>query len=125
MLVRPVEGPTYSWHTFAALLMLAGLAFQIFAKYTLGRRFGAVAANRGICDSGPYQIVRHPIYLGYMATHVGFLLVECSWWNLSVYALFYAVLIPRILAEERLLTQDRAYAEYRQRVQYRLIPGVF
>ena len=46
-------------------IMLFGLSFQVAAKAVLGRRFGIVAANRGVRDLGPYRFVRHPMYAGY------------------------------------------------------------
>ncbi len=123
-LVRPLASAP-SWITsLAALLMVAGICFQIVSKYMLGFRFGIVAANRGICADGPYRLVRHPIYLGYLMTHVGFLCISPTWWNLAMYGLTYSLMIPRIFAEERLLRCDADYEQYCQRVRSRLIPGV-
>ncbi len=123
-LVRPLEGAPNAIANVAALLMVGGIVFQIISKSMLGRRFGIVAANRGICASGPYRIVRHPIYMGYMLTHIGFLCLAPTWWNLAMYALTYSLMIPRIFAEERLLRRDPEYAAYCERVTSRLIPGI-
>jgi protein-S-isoprenylcysteine O-methyltransferase Ste14 len=123
-LVRPVVDEPGLMSNAAALLMLTGICFQIVAKSMLGRRFGIVAANRGICASGPYRLVRHPIYMGYLLTHVGFLCISPSLWNMAMYALTYALMIPRIFAEENLLKRDPEYAAYCQQVRSRLIPGV-
>jgi protein-S-isoprenylcysteine O-methyltransferase Ste14 len=111
--------------TIGASLLLTGLFFQIYAKLTLGRSFGCVAANRGLKLGGPYLVVRHPMYAGYLLSHIAFLAMNPSWWNASVYVLCYAIQIPRILTEERLLSEDAEYCEYEARVRYRLIPGVF
>lgn len=111
--------------TIGASLLLTGLFFQIYAKLTLGRSFGCVAANRGLKLTGPYRLVRHPMYAGYFVSHVAFLAMNPSLWNTCVYVLCYAIQIPRILAEERLLCQDPDYLEYQAQVRYRLIPGVF
>ncbi|MGC4007150.1 MAG: methyltransferase [Pirellulales bacterium] len=124
MLARPVIGGSYWAANIGLALMFCGIGFQVYAKYFLGRRFGVVAANRGVCAEGPYHLVRHPIYLGYLATHVGFLCASFSWWNVGVYAATYALMIPRIFAEERLLRRDPAYAAYMDVVRSRLIPGV-
>ncbi|HZH51682.1 MAG TPA: methyltransferase [Microvirga sp.] len=108
-----------------AVLMLVGLGVQIAAKLTLRRSFGIVAANRGIKVGGPYRIVRHPMYAGYLMTHIGFLLYNPSLWNLSVYAIGFGCQVARILAEERILSQDTAYREFAAKTRYRLLVGVF
>lgn len=123
-LVRPLASTPSLLTNAAALLMVGGILFQIFSKYMLGRRFGIVAANRGICAEGPYRLVRHPIYMGYMLTHIGFLCICPTVWNALMYAVTYSLMIPRIFAEERLLCRDPEYAAYCQRVQSRLIPGI-
>jgi protein-S-isoprenylcysteine O-methyltransferase Ste14 len=107
------------------LLVLFGIFLQVAAKLTLGRCFGLLPAIRGIVVSGPYRVVRHPIYAGYFFTHLGFFLVATSWHNLFVYVGLYACQIMRILDEERLLAQTPSYAAYMQRVRWRMIPGVF
>lgn len=109
----------------SVLIMTAGLAFQIWAKLTLRRRFGIVAANRGVQAKGPYRIVRHPMYAGYSINQIGYLLSNASLWNASIYAIAFGFQIARILVEERYLSRDPAYGDLRARVPYRLIPGVF
>ncbi len=56
------------------VLMVAGFGLQLAAKLTLRRSFGVVAANRGVKISGPYRLVRHPMYAGYILTHIAVLL---------------------------------------------------
>jgi len=111
--------------TAAAFLMLMGLVVQLSAKLTLGRSLGLVPAHRGLRLSGPYRYLRHPMYAGYLLTHLAFLFVNPTWWNLAVYGLCYSLQVPRLLAEERLLRRDAAYRAYENVVRYRLIPGVF
>ena len=113
------------WDLVAVLLTFGGLIVQVLSKFTLGRRFGVVAANRGICIAGPYKLVRHPIYMGYLISHIGFCMLSPTAWNLAIFATLYVVKIPRIFAEERLLGQDPQYRDYQKIVRYRLIPGLF
>lgn len=115
----PLMGP------LGAFLMLAGLAIHVGAKLSLRRSFGLVAANRGVKVGGFYRIVRHPMYAGYMLSHVGFLLVAPSVWNLAVYAAAWAFLVARIYAEEQMLSEDPAYQAFKSRVRCRLLPGIF
>jgi protein-S-isoprenylcysteine O-methyltransferase Ste14 len=124
LLVRPAT-TAIAPEFLCVALQLAGTVFEVYAKVFLGRSFGIVAADRGIIMGGPYRIVRHPIYLGYFVTHIGFLLANWSPRNLASYIIVYLFQISRILAEERILREDESYRSYCQRVRFRLIPGVF
>jgi protein-S-isoprenylcysteine O-methyltransferase Ste14 len=124
LLVRPATTMIAPEH-IGVVLQLAGTVFEIYAKGFLGRSFGIVASDRGIVLGGPYRIVRHPIYLGYFVTHVGFLLANWSPRNLALYIVIYFFQISRILSEERILREDESYRTYCQRVHYRLIPFIF
>jgi len=124
LLVRPAT-TAIAPEFFGVALQIAGTVFEIYAKVFLGRSFGIVAADRGIVVGGPYRIVRHPIYLGYLVTHVGFLLANWSPRNLALYIVIYFFQISRILAEERILRGDESYRDYCQRVRFRLIPWIF
>jgi protein-S-isoprenylcysteine O-methyltransferase Ste14 len=110
---------------FCTPLMVFGFLLQVWAKLTLRRSFGIIAANRGVKIGGPYGFIRHPMYAGYILTQIGFLLLNPTLWNLSVYLVAFSSQIVRILAEERLLAEDPGYRALRQSVRYRLIPGVF
>jgi len=104
---------------------VAGICWQLLSKLYLGNRFGLLPANRGIVDRGPYRIVRHPIYLGYLVNHIGFLLSAFSLPNLGIYCLLYLFQTGRLLEEEKLLSKDKLYREYCAAVRAHLIPGVF
>ena len=124
LLIRPATA-AIAPDSFGIVLQIMGTLFAIYAKVFLGRSFGIVAADRGIVVGGPYRIVRHPIYLGYFVTHVGFLLANWSPRNLALYIVIYIFQISRILSEERILRKDESYRNYCQRVRHRLIPFIF
>ena len=107
------------------LLQLGAIALQISAKYTLGRSFGLLPANRGVVQNGPYRLVRHPIYLGYLIGHIGFLSGYFSVQNAVLLAAVYGLQIARILREEKVLRQDPAYQAFMRQTRWRLLPGVF
>src|SRR5579871_6705180 len=95
-----------------ALLTIAGLLLQIYAKLTLRRSFGIIAANRGVTTGGPYRFVRHPMYSAYMLTWIGFFLVNPSLANAVIYAFAFACQVARLMAEERLLDEDPSYRAF-------------
>jgi len=102
-----------------------GLVVVIVGKLTLGRSFGLVPANRGVVVAGPYAIVRHPIYSGYLVTHVAFLIAHPSIWNTAIVAIADVALVMRALVEERVLDEDAQYRAYCRRVGWHFVPGVF
>ena len=102
-----------------------GLGLVVVGKMTLGRSFGLVPANRGIVVHGPYTIVRHPIYTGYLITHVAFFIADPIPWNAAVILVADTALILRALMEERMLSNDVEYQGYCRRVGWHLVPGVF
>ncbi len=104
---------------------VVGLAIVIAGKITLGRSFGLMPANRGIVSSGVYRIVRHPIYLGYLLTHVAFLIATPSAWNIAALFAADAALLARAICEEKTLSRDERYRAYQQTVRWRVCPGVF
>jgi protein-S-isoprenylcysteine O-methyltransferase Ste14 len=125
LLVRPGGGHPLVPLLVGFILMFGGMLIQLSAKMILWRSFGIIPANRGVKIEGPYRFVRHPMYFGYLCVHVGFLLMSPNPWNFGLYCLSYVGQVLRLLAEERLLLQDPAYAAYAARVRWHLIPGVF
>ena len=110
-----------------ALAIVGGLV-PFGAVRHLGRQFRIQAGlyeDHMLVRSGPYALVRHPIYLGYLIAHVGFVLVNFSWRNLAVFALLYAVQVLRIGREEAVLAGSEAYRAYQCGVRWRLLPCVF
>jgi protein-S-isoprenylcysteine O-methyltransferase Ste14 len=122
-----VPGGTHSLVPPAAgaALLLLGMLVQLHAKISLGRSLGCVPAHRGLKLAGPYRYLRHPMYAGYVLSHVAFLAMNPTLWNLTAYAVCLCLQVPRLLAEERLLRQDPQYRAYQAGVRYRLLPGLF
>jgi protein-S-isoprenylcysteine O-methyltransferase Ste14 len=109
----------------AAGVQVLGVIIQIYAKCSLRRSFGLLPANRGVICLGPYRVIRHPMYLGYMVTDLGFLLANFGFWNVIVLFVQWSLQVGRIIQEERLLAKDDAYRRYISRVRYRLIFRLF
>ena len=124
-LVRSAAGPGVLPDLATASLSAVGLGLVIAGKITLGRSFGIVPANRGVVIGGPYGFVRHPIYTGYVVTHIAFAFAHPTAWNIVVLMVTDVALVARALYEERVLAQDRLYQVYCSRVTWHLVPGVF
>lgn len=124
-LLRSAEGAGVFPDQLTALVSVLGLIAVIAGKITLGRSFGIAPANRGVVVAGPYALVRHPIYTGYLVTHLAFAFAYPTPWNLAILLATDVALIMRALCEERVLATDRMYQTYCRRVAWHLVPGVF
>lgn len=114
------------------LLRYIGLTMQILggmlvlaATLWLGRRFGLIAADRGLQTRGPYRLVRHPLYAAYLLVFGGFVVAHPSLSNGLVCLLWLAVQVQRMRVEEAWLSADSAYLVYQARVPWRLIPWIW
>jgi protein-S-isoprenylcysteine O-methyltransferase Ste14 len=108
-----------------AALTGAGLLVVIVGKASLGRSFGLLPANRGVVCTGMYRLVRHPIYMGYLISHVGFLAANASMWNIITLVCADVALMVRAVCEEDVLARDPAYRDYLAKVRWRVAPGLF
>lgn len=110
---------------YGAGIQVLGLTCVIVSFATLGRSFGVVAANRGLKVGGPYRFVRHPIYFSHSITMLGFVIANLWWYNIALVVTITVFQLARIAAEERVLTATSDYAAYKERVRWRLIPGLY
>jgi protein-S-isoprenylcysteine O-methyltransferase Ste14 len=127
------------WHTshvpgwlnvVGGLLVVAG--FLATALVLRENSFAApvvrVQRERGqhVIDTGPYAVVRHPMYASALLYLIGMPLLLGSWYGLLGVPLIIAGIAPRAVFEERLLKRDLpGYADYMRRVRYRLVPGLW
>ncbi len=122
LLLRP-GGAHPSWGVATGfVLQLVGLVICIVALLALGRSFGYVAADRGLKTSGPYAVVRHPVYASYLLMQSGYVLQAISLRNILVFVAATGCNVGRIVAEERLLSASTGYLAYQRRVRWRMIP---
>jgi protein-S-isoprenylcysteine O-methyltransferase Ste14 len=114
----PGQGRSTSvWVLAASDLCLAfGMILALYSLTYLGKRFSIVPEARGLVTSGPYQLVRHPIYLGEIIAGVGLVLPTL----LSLHILLFAVFLGAQIARTT-YPQYEAYAAHTRR----LIPFIF
>jgi len=110
-----------------ALIAISYVGFYfVFRENTYGAATIRVEENQRVISTGPYAVVRHPMYAAALVLMLGIPLALGSWWGLLAFALGVPALVWRIFDEERLLKRDLpGYAEYAQKAPFRLIPGLF
>ena len=116
---RILLSPQYS----AELLVSTVLRANSFATTTI-----RLQAERGqtVVTTGPYAVVRHPLYASTLLFLIGAPLLLGSFWGLAGLVLFLPLLAIRALGEETLLLQGLpGYADYARRVKFRLAPGLW
>ncbi|MCV7099114.1 methyltransferase family protein [Mycobacterium palustre] len=110
------------------VLVVVGLsiAMLVVVENSYAAATVTVESGQRVVSGGLYKFVRHPMYVGNVVMMMGIPLALDSYWALLFLVPGFAVLVFRILDEEKLLTQELAgYREYTQRVRYRLVPNVW
>lgn len=125
----------FGWSTVPAwVVVIASMLFLIaYALYAEVMRENAylsrtikVEAGQTVVDTGMYGIVRHPMYAVTILLFLMIPLVLGSWYALIAFVFYPAIIIVRLKDEEKLLTRELSgYAEYKERVKYRIIPFVW
>jgi protein-S-isoprenylcysteine O-methyltransferase Ste14 len=118
-----------TWAVLAGdALIIAGCLVQllVFRENSYGSSTIEVVAGQKVIATGPYALVRHPMYVGVLIMMAGVPLALGSLWGLAFLAIQVPVLVWRIRDEEALLTRDLpGYADYKARVPNRLLPYVW
>jgi protein-S-isoprenylcysteine O-methyltransferase Ste14 len=125
--------PVGRWPLFTAgmVIMAAGVALRWWSVAVLGRSFTVqvrVRDGQQVVDRGPFAVVRHPSYTGLMFVFLGTGLALGNWIALIVAVVPpVAAIVYRIHVEESTLSAalGEPYVDYRRRVRFRLIPGVY
>lgn len=111
----------------AVLLLLAyALYMEVMRENAWLSRTVEVQQGQKVVDTGLYGIVRHPMYLATLLLFLAIPLVLGSWVSFAVMLLTVPVLVLRIISEERVLAEGlEGYEAYREKVCYRLLPGIW
>jgi protein-S-isoprenylcysteine O-methyltransferase Ste14 len=113
------------WPDGGMVLITTGAILSIVSLWTLGQRFGIRPALRGLTVHGPYRIVRHPMYLSYVLSDIGYNLQECNLGTAALVILGWVAMIFRIVSEERVMAHHPQWTAYTDTVRYRLLPGIW
>jgi protein-S-isoprenylcysteine O-methyltransferase Ste14 len=135
VLVVPALDHRFSWSRVPLAVVVAGdvlvgvgflIVFLVFRENSFASAVVEVSAAQKVIDTGPYARVRHPMYAGALVLLAGIPLALGSLFGLLVLVPFAALLVARLLDEERFLVRELpGYAAYRQKTRYRLIPYVW
>jgi protein-S-isoprenylcysteine O-methyltransferase Ste14 len=135
LLLLPAFDHRFGWSKVPAYFSLAGdvlvglgffLTFLVLRENTYSASTIQVIEGQKVISTGPYAIVRHPMYAGALVMLLGMPLALGSWWGLCALLFIVPVLIWRLLDEERLLRKELpGYVEYTREVRYRLVPGLW
>jgi protein-S-isoprenylcysteine O-methyltransferase Ste14 len=135
--VAGLDAERYHLSEMPTWLKAAGAAGILFGLYVFhivmrANTFAApvvkiqVERKQYVISTGPYAVVRHPMYGGAIGLILGTGLLLGSWWAVGLGCVLVLLLACRAVLEEEMLTRElEGYAAYAQRVRYRMIPGIY
>ena len=134
-MVVPALDHRFGWSHAPLSAVIAGdalvilgfvVVFLVFRENTYTSSVIEVATEQRVIDTGPYAAVRHPMYAGALVLIAGIPLALGSLVGLLMLPPFVAIIVWRLLDEERFLVDRLAgYAAYREKTRRRLIPGIW
>jgi protein-S-isoprenylcysteine O-methyltransferase Ste14 len=135
LLVVPALDHRFGWSDVPVWAVVLGevlvvigfyLIFLVYRENSFTAATIDVAPGQKVIATGPYAVVRHPMYASGSLYMLGTPLALGSYWGFLALAAMMPFLLWRLLDEERILTNELpGYAEYRQRVRHRLVPMVW
>jgi protein-S-isoprenylcysteine O-methyltransferase Ste14 len=125
----------FAWSSVPLAVEIAGYAFVaigyliyfvVFSENTYSGATIEVTPDQKVISTGPYSVVRHPMYAGLLVMLLGTPLALGSWWGLVMVIPMAVDIVLRILYEERFLTANLpGYADYRRMTRCRLVPSIW
>lgn len=110
----------------ALVLLGFAIVWLVFRENSFASAIIEVSADQKVVSTGPYALVRHPMYSGGLLVIAGTPLALASWWGFVPAALLFAIIAWRLLDEERYLNRHLAgYEDYRRKVRWRLARGLW
>src|ERR1039457_4677801 len=135
LIVFPALDHRFAWSHVPPYVVLAGDVlialgflgiFFVFRENTFSSSTIEITPDQKVISTGPYALVRHPMYAGALIMLLGIPMALGSWWGLLVIVAMVPALIWRLFDEETFLVRNLAgYGEYQYAVRFRLIPLVW
>jgi protein-S-isoprenylcysteine O-methyltransferase Ste14 len=135
VVVVPIIDHRCAWSAVPRYVVAAGdvlvalgslIGFFVFRENTFASAIIEVGTGQKVISSGPYALVRHPMYIGWLVTFSGVPLALGSWWGLFTIIPITLVIVWRLLDEETFLAGNlTGYSEYQNRVRHRLVPFIW
>jgi protein-S-isoprenylcysteine O-methyltransferase Ste14 len=135
VLALPGIDRRFGWSEVPVYFVIAGdimvllgflVIYKVFKVNTFTSGIIEVVSEQKVVSTGPYAVVRHPMYSGALVMLLAVPLALGSWWGLLTFIPMTIVIVVRLMDEEQFLTKNLAgYSEYRDRVRYRLAPFVW
>jgi protein-S-isoprenylcysteine O-methyltransferase Ste14 len=135
ILLIPGFDHRFNWSAVPVYMVIAGevfvalgffIVFLVFKENSYTSATIEIGENQTVISTGPYAIVRHPMYSGALLMLTFTPLALGSFWDLLFVILIFIVIIWRLLDEEKFLSKNLpGYTAYCQKTRYRLIPAIW
>jgi len=137
LIVSALDGGRYAWSAVPLgvqmigwiLLVVAGvMVWHVMMTNAYLSSWARIQDDRGqvVVQDGIYRRIRHPMYLGIIVGFLGIPLVLNSWWAMIPSVVIVGLFVYRTYREDQMLIDGLAgYAEYTEKVKYRLLPGIW
>lgn len=125
LLVLPVRGPDSPWLPLSSFLIFFGTTFAIYSLAWLGRSISILPESRKLVTSGPYSMIRHPLYLGEQIALAGVALMTTSPWAVAAIVFQFCCQLYRMSYEEKVLAGSFPEYEAYMTETDRLIPWLY
>src|SRR6266567_3474727 len=135
VLVLPGLDHRFGWSQMPAYVAIAGDIlvvlgwvgiFFVFRENSYSSATIELAADQRVISTGPYALVRHPMYAAALVMLLGITIALGSWWGVLTMAAVVPAVVWRLLDEERFLAKNLpGYTEFQREVRYRLLPLVW
>ncbi len=134
-LVTPGFDHRFKWSDVPVCLVITGeifvvlgffIVFRVYRENTYTSAVIEIAENQTVISTGPYAVVRHPMYSGALLMLLFTPLALGSFWDFLFVILIYIVIIWRLLNEEKFLIKNLpGYSAYCEKTRFRLVPEIW